>query len=124
MSKTENTRTKIKAQIVELLDAVNFNLYSFNFDDGKYCVDFGFYSDAGEDFIVTLWFDGTRKDFVNEFQNYAFNFDADEHAEAWVDMRGQNGVPDSIRTLMDDSDSIQERLVEASDKLIRMTRKD
>jgi len=111
---------EIKAQIEELLDKVDFNLYSLDFYNGQYVTELGFMSDAGEDFIMVIWFDGTKKSFVDEFQHYACDFDADEHAEQWVDKRGEGGVPSTIRGLIEDADSIQEYLDEASIKLSEM----
>lgn len=111
---------EIKAQIEELLDKVSFNLYSLNFHNGQYVTELGFCSDAGEDFVMVIWFDGTKKNFVDEFHQYALDFDADEHAEQWVNMRGKDGVPSTIRGLIEDADSIQEYLDEASTKLSEM----
>ena len=111
---------EIKAQIEELLDKVNFNLYSFSFCNGQYVAELGFISDAGEGFAMVIWFDGTKKSFVDKFQHYACDFDADEHAEQLVDKRGEGGVPSTIRGLIEDADSIQEYLDKASIKLSEM----
>ncbi len=47
----------------------------------------------------------------------ADDFDADEHAEMWIDLRGKRGVPDSIRVLINDADSIKEFLLKVADEL-------
>lgn len=73
-------------------------------------------SPAGEDFF----FYANKKDFVNSVKEYAENFDADEHAEMWVEnMHTVGGVPQSIRTLIDDADAIKEMLTELSEALIK-----
>jgi len=54
---------------------------------------------------------------AREVRRYAADFDADEHAAMWVESRGKRGVPDSIRTLIDDADAIQEMLDELADAL-------
>lgn len=69
------------------------------------CIDIGKASPAGEDFFFTVT---NKDDVVREVQEYASDFDPDEHAEMWVERRGKNGVPNSIRTLIDDADAIQE----------------
>ena len=75
------------------------------------------YSPAGEDFGFEV--DGkSLADVVHQVCEYADNFDADEHAEMWINARGKvNGVPDSIRELIDDADAIQEMLNELAEKV-------
>ena len=41
----------------------------------------------------------------------ADDFDADEHAAGWIEIRGTRGVPDSIRTLLEDADEIKSKLL-------------
>ena len=70
-----------------------------------------------EDVVETVFYDGTSKDFVRAFKEMADDFDADEHAEMWIDLRGKRGVPDSIRVLINDADSIKEFLLKVADEL-------
>lgn len=85
--------------------------------NNEFCHDVEFYSDAGEDVVETVFYDGTSKDFVRAFKEMADDFDADEHAEMWIDLRGKRGVPDSIRVLINDADSIKEFLLKVADEL-------
>ena len=72
------------------------------------------YSPAGEDFFFCV----DKKDFINNVIEYAEDFDADEHAEMWVNNRHTvNGVPQSVRTLIDDADAIKEMLLELAETL-------
>ena len=63
------------------------------------------WSPAGENIVECL---DKNIDIPSQMQNIADNFDADEHAEIWIEHRGKNGVPGSIRTLINDADAIQE----------------
>ena len=54
---------------------------------------------------------------AEQVREYAYDFDPDEHAEMWVESRGKRGVPDSIRTLIDDADAIKEMAFELADAL-------
>lgn len=72
------------------------------------------HSPLGEDFYFYV---SDVKDIVNEVVEYAESFDADEHAEIWIENRGKNGVPNSIRDLLQDADDIKEMLQELSDNL-------
>lgn len=71
------------------------------------------YSPAGEDFIFTV----PTLNFVKQVEEYAEDFDPDEHAEMWVDSRGKGGCPSSIRDLIDDADAIAEMLKELAEAL-------
>lgn len=80
------------------------------------CIEFEKYSPAGEDFFLTIT--GNDEDeVVEKVREYAYDYDPDEHAEMWVESRGKRGVPDSIRTLIDDADAIKEMLFELAEEL-------
>ena len=68
-------------------------------------------SPCGEDFVFSIG----KKTPARDIAMYAENFDPDEHAEMWVEFRGQRGVPNSIRALIDDADAIQEMLDELAE---------
>ena len=86
-------------------------------DNNEFFQEVEFYSDAGEDVVETVFYNGTSKDFIRAFREMAMIFDADEHAAMWVDLRGKSGVPNSIRVLVDDADSIKEFLLKVADEL-------
>ena len=74
------------------------------------------FSPAGEDFFFCV----DKKNFINNVIEYAEDFDADEHAEMWVENRHTvSGVPKSIRTLIDDADAIKKMLSELAENLNR-----
>ena len=72
------------------------------------------YSPAGEDFIMTV----PAESFVQEVQEYASDFDVDNHIEMWIEARhnGVRGVPNT-RTLVEDAEAIQEMLEELAEAL-------
>ena len=72
------------------------------------------YSPAGEDFGFTIE-KGTSEEMSERIIDYVNDFDADEHAKMWIDNRQTNGVPQSIRDLIDDADAIKEMLLELQD---------
>ena len=86
----------------------------WNVTVSKDYIDISQFSPAGEDFFFTV----TRDNFVNEIISYAENFDADEHAEMWVEnMHTVSGVPQSIRELINDADAIKEMLLELANEI-------
>lgn len=77
------------------------------------------FSPAGEDFF----FYADKHNFANSVAEYAEDFDADEHAEMWVEIRGKHGVPRSIRTLINDADAIKKMLTELSEQINNISRR-
>ena len=113
VEKLKNLNKKIAA----VLEEQGYTVLSIEKQRGQHIAELETDSPAGEDVIVDVWFDGTNKGFISAFYQYAIDFDADEHAEMWVDSRGKNGVPSSIRALIDDADAIEQHLMETAAKL-------
>ena len=97
--------------IIEVLENNDWRLCGEVKKQGKeFYVEIKNFSPCGEDIIEIVWFDGTDAGFIDGVKKCALNFDADDHAEMWVDQRGKNGVPDSIRELINDANAIQKML--------------
>ena len=98
-----------------LIDAAELLDWSVHINDD--CIEFEKYSPAGEDFIFTITGNDEAR-VVEQVQECELDFDPDEHATMWVEARGKvGGVPDSVRTLIDDADAIKEMLFELADAL-------
>ena len=112
---------ELSEKIIEALEAHDISLCGEiserTYNNDGYNVELETYSPEGEDVIIPLIYDGTEEDFIREFISYANNFDADEHAEMWVNSRGKNGVPDNIRDLLEDAEWIKDTLMEIADEL-------
>lgn len=111
---------KLAKSITNTLEYQNFRILSVGEQNGDYIAELETFSPEGEDVIVDIWFDGTSRNFIDKFWNYATGFDADEHAEFWVDYRGKGGCPSSIRALIEDADAIKRILTETGEKLNRL----
>lgn len=112
---------ELSKRIEELLEKHDFNLcgditerYS---EKGQYDIELETYSPEGEDVIVSLIYDGTDEGFIAAFVEYANQFDAEEHAEMWIEYRGKNGVPESIKDLLEDAEWIKNTLLEVGEEL-------
>lgn len=97
-------KIKLAPEVVELLEKHNFNISEIQEQDGEYYVDIGQSTPEGEDWSECIWFDGTTENFIDAVQTLAENFDVDEAVEVWVELRGQRGVPSSIRALVQDAE--------------------
>ena len=108
---------KLAKSIIDLLENENINVSTPTKQNNQYYCEIEFESNAGEDVIETVWYDGTKKSFIDNFDTLALEFDPDEHAELWVNSRGKNGVPESIRELINDADDIKNTLMDLASKL-------
>ncbi len=106
----------LKKRYLEILEENDIEISITEYPEGDRLAEIQFYSDAGEDFSEAFYF--TPETFAEDFSVMADEFDPDEHAEMWVDLRGKRGVPDSIRTLIDDADWIKEKLMDVADELM------
>lgn len=102
---------ELKQKYIDILEENDWSVSSYT-DDGR--VELQKYSPVGEDFSIIV----EVEDFTESVREYANDFDADEHAEMWVEARGKvNGVPESIRELIEDAEEIQEMLDGLADAL-------
>ncbi len=93
----------------DVFDDLGWNWHTYK--DGT--LELGKHSPAGEDFNFTI----AGKDIPHEVAEYTEDFDVDEHVEFFVNGRGKHGIPDSIRTLVEDAEAIQKMLDELSEAL-------
>lgn len=88
---------------IEVMESLDWRIHDSGED-----IEIENYSPAGEDLVFTLYGETLLEAVTELYESY----DAEEHAELWIDNRGKNGVPESIRELLDDADSIEEMLRE------------
>ena len=112
---------ELSEKIIEVLEAHDISLCGEiserTYNNDGYDVELETYSPEGEDVIIPLIYDGTEEDFIRQFERYADGFDAEEHAEMWIEGRGKNGVPDSIKDLLEDAEWQKEMLLEVAKDL-------
>ena len=101
-----SAKVKLAKEILDVLDRYDISVVGIYEQGGEYYAE-----------IEDIWFNGTNIDFIVKFGDRAYNFDPDEHAEPYIEMRGRNGVPNSVRALIRDAEEIGELLDEVSDKL-------
>ena len=93
---------RIKAAIEEVA-----NFEEDNEEDGKFAT-IEFWTDtAGQDVIIQFNYDGTSDDFMEQLRNYVNSYDPNEETKLYSENMGQNGVPDSIETILEDCKEAQ-----------------
>ena len=106
-------------RIEKVLDELNVQ-YSYHPNENKsdwYGL-VEFWTDtAGQDIPTEFDFDGTAEDFVKQFCEAAENYNVDDEVELYVDMRGKNGVPNTVRELLDDCQEAKNTLMDIAEKL-------
>ncbi len=106
---TEEDRKALR----NILDRHDMTIHTSK-QDNELVSEIEFYSDLGEDFIMTFFWDGTAKGFTDGVQSYSEDFDPYEHACMYVGMsyseRKRLQVPDSNESLMKDALHIKKKL--------------
>lgn len=102
-----NLKNVLSENIVDCLKKNEWNICGTYKQGQDYYTELETYSPLGEDFILTVWHNGTSNGFINAFGRGSFDFDVDEHVETLMPYRGKNGVPGSIRALVEDAEDIQ-----------------
>lgn len=92
-------------EVTEIAAGLDWNVFISDDDYG-----FETYSPAGEDFIFYIPVSDDPSHIFASIRNYADDFDVDEHVELWIGSRGQNGVPSSVRELVEDAEEIKSML--------------
>lgn len=107
--------------VIEVLENADFNIGEITEQDGEYYVELSQYTPAGEDWYVIIWFDGTDEDFIKSVRKYVNGFDIDDEVDPYLEMRGKNGVPNSISILIEDAKWKEKTLEELADELEYLT---
>lgn len=72
---------------------------------------------VGADFSQTIYYNGTDEDFIREFCKIAKKFNHDDYTAELIPDRGTLGIPNSIRTILDNAEAIKRTLLAASEEL-------
>lgn len=105
-------------EVERILENEDISLLGISEQRGEQVAELEFYSDEGEDVVITVFFDGTASDFVDKFKKCAEDFDSDEHAEMWImNRKSVRGVPQDMRDLLNDAEAIKAKLEEVAELL-------
>lgn len=108
---------KLNDIIIKVLEDKDFVVHEVEKQGNDYYIEINQGTPLGEDWWETIWFDGTDKGFIRAVRERWTNFDVDEEAEIWIEQRGKNGVPNSIRELVEDAIWKESMLDELADEL-------
>ena len=109
----------ISERIEDTLNELEFRVVGSSIQKGEYVTEVQFYSDAGDDYIMTIWHDGTEPGFIHSFKLYADIFDVNEYVRMYISCMGKNGVPGTIQELLDDANMIKAALKKVTSSIKR-----
>lgn len=89
---------ELNKKIVDVIENSGFNYDGVSEDNG-YSVRLYQSTPAGEDWGLIIWFDGSDNGFIYAFRKYSESFNVDDEAEFWIESRGENGIPSSVRKI-------------------------
>ena len=114
-------------QVLDTATSMGWSYDEIDYSNNEGGYEFYQYSPAGEDFGFSACYgskelsdDEKGKNLIADIESYYDDYDPEEHAELWIEGRGQNGAPSSIRALLDDADAIDGMLKELSDELTKI----
>ena len=108
---------KLSDKVIEVLENKDFSVHEVEKQGNDFIVEINQGTPLGEDWWETIWFDGTDEGFIEAIRERYNNFDVDEEAEIWIEGRGKNGVPSSIKALVRDAEWKESMLGELADEL-------
>lgn len=112
-TKKENWTEKERKTLRNLLDRHNMKIYTSK-QDNELVSEIEFYSSLGEDFIMTVFWDGTAKGFTDSIKQFSETFDPYEHATQYISMnycqRTKLQVPNDNEALMKDALHIKKEI--------------
>ena len=111
---------KLNDKIIGVVTNNGFSINEVEKQGNDFYVELNQYTPCGEDWWETIWFDGTDEGFIKAVRERYNNFDVDEEAEIWIKNRGNNGVPDSIKDLVEDAEWKERTLGELFDQLAEL----
>lgn len=101
----------LSKKITNILENENITIHGTYKQDKEYYTELGFYSDLGEDVIITVFHKNNDKSFIKSLEEWYEDFDPEEHANEWYNARNKvAGVPQSLRALLDDADGIDKKI--------------
>lgn len=113
---------KLSDKIIEIVENNGFLVGEVEKQGNDFYVEINQSTPLGEDWWEVIWFDGTSQGFIKALRERYNNFDVDEEAEVYIDNRGKNGIPDSIRDLLDDAVWKEKTLGELADDLVNLAK--
>ena len=108
---------KLDNKIMEIVEKHDFVIHKVEKQNNYFYVEINQGTPCGEDWLETIWFDGTNEGFIEAVRERYNNFDVDEEAELWIESRGKNGVPSSIKALIEDAEWKESKLDELANEL-------
>lgn len=108
---------KLNDKVIEIVEKNGFSIHEIEKQGDDYYIEISQYTPLGEDWWVTIWFDGTDEGFIEAMREMYDGFDVDEETEIWIECRGKNGVPSSIKALVEDAEWKESILGELADEL-------
>lgn len=109
---------KLNKNILRIIENNGFIISEIEKQNNGYYAQLNQYTPEGEDWWITIIFDGTDSDFIKEIVNKAQYFDIDEEVEVLIPHRGNGGCPNSITALIEDAKWKERKLSDLAVKFI------
>ena len=103
MVQSNEKQVKLSQNIIAMIRAHGFITHKIEGQNGQFYMELNQGTPLGEDWWVSIWFDGTDADFIKQVWNYYYSFSIDDEVAIYVDNRGHYDIPESISDLIMDA---------------------
>lgn len=110
---------ELSREIIDVLKNYDFSILDIG-SNGEYYAELECFTPLGEDWLLTIWFDGTDSGFIESISESYDNFDVDEEASFLIENRGKNGVPSSVKALLEDAEWKKKTLEDLANDLMTL----
>lgn len=110
----EKYRNKELEKFLEKAEELDWNYTLYKEEEGYTYAELKKYSLLGEDFSMIVHFSEHNPEgsFLEDLRNSYIGFDPDEHVKMRIENHGENGTPNSIKDLINDSLNIEKMIYE------------
>lgn len=103
MMQSNEKQVKLSQNIIAMIRAHGFITHKIEGQNGQFYMELNQGTPLGEDWWMSIWFDGTDVDFIKQVWNYYYSFSIDDEVAVYVDNKGHYGIPESISDLIMDA---------------------
>lgn len=97
---------------IELEKAILNKDFAIHYDKDSDCIDFEYYSSAGQDFMIPAEFNGDLQKLSDDIYDYYNCFDVGEATYCWLDNtgHGKNGAPYNMKDVIADMEECEKAI--------------
>lgn len=111
---------ELSREILDTLEQYDFSVLGIEEEKNKCIAELECFTPLGEDWLLIICFDGTDDGFTEAISERYDNFDVDEETSILIEHRGENGIPSSVKALLEDAEWKKKTLEDLANDLMTL----